>query len=331
MRAFHTALAWILLASAAPTFVPAQEMATLVVEVEVPEGTDTVYLPGSLPELGPWNPGLFPMEGEGTLRRAELRVPVGTTVSFKFTQGSWFREAILEDCTVPDNVDVLVNEDTTKRVKVAQFRGLDHECPWPDPYRYVADIEGFEEEDAKNGITKGAFLATGSSSIRMWHPQIGEDLAPLTIVPRGFGGSTIYDLLHFYDRVVLPYEPSAIMVYEGDNDVAAGVFPKTILSTYKEFIDRVHSDFPNAHIYILPAKPSLQRWELWPRMEEVNAGFAAFAEEDLLVTYIDVATPILGEDGMPRPELFEDDGLHLNRKGYEAWTEAIREVVIPEE
>lgn len=42
------------------------------------------------------------------------------------------------------------------------------------------------------------------------------------------------------------------------------------------------------------------------------------------MTYVDVATPMLGADGRPRPELFVEDDLHLNETGYGVWESVLR-------
>jgi hypothetical protein len=41
------------------------------------------------------------------------------------------------------------------------------------------------------------------------------------------------------------------------------------------------------------------------------------------MVYIDVFTPMLTKDGKPRPELFVEDRLHMNRQGYELWKSII--------
>ena len=95
--------------------------------------------------------------------------------------------------------------------------------------------------------------------MRMWHSKIHEDLAPLTVIARGFGGSTMFDLLHYTDRIVLPYKPRAIVVYEGDNDVAIGVGPEEIRDTFRKFVHKVHAALPQTRIYFLAIKPSYSR------------------------------------------------------------------------
>ncbi len=78
-----------------------------------------------------------------------------------------------------------------------------------DPLRFEKDISAFEKEDKMMMPPEGAIVITGSSSIRRWHPTIKEDLALLTVIPRGFGGSTMADALYYVDRIIIPYKPRA--------------------------------------------------------------------------------------------------------------------------
>lgn len=308
-----------------------QDSRTLTITAKVPEGTGTVYVAGNLPELGPWNPSVYAMGGMGPQRTATLQVPDGTEVRFKLTAGSWAREAVDMNCTPPSDTVVTVSGDTTVEVEVMKFRSPDSECPWPDPSRWEEAIAAFEAEDHKNPPASGLILATGSSSIAHWHSSIRQDLAPLDVIPRGFGGSTINDLLHYADRVVIPYKPAAILVYEGDNDIAGGVFPATVLAKYKEFVALVHKELPETRLYILAVKPSPSRWDQWERFQQVNEGLKELCDEDEKLFYIDIATPMLGSDGRPRAELFGEDMLHMNELGYAIWSEQVKAAMLARE
>lgn len=202
---------------------------------------------------------------------------------------------------------------------------------YPDPERFEAQIQEFEAEDQEAMPPQGAIVGLGSSSMRGWHGSIQEDLAPLTIIPRGFGGSTMHDALHYLDRIVLPYRPRAILLYEGDNDVAAGIPTEKYMTTFEDLVEAVHTELPETRIYVLAIKPSISRWEIWPQMQEANDALAAACAEHELLTYIDIATPMLLDDGAPNPAIFLDDNLHMNAKGYEIWTDVVRPVLLDAE
>ncbi len=206
-----------------------------------------------------------------------------------------------------------------------------HAAEYPDPERFRAAIDAFLAADAESPPPTGAIVATGSSSMRGWHSRIAEDLAPLTVIPRGFGGSNMNDVRHFLDELVLRHQPRAVLLYEGDNDVAAGVAPAEILAQFDRIRAAIHETLPETRIYILAVKPSIARWHLWAAMQATNALFEERAAGDPRIIYIDIATPMLNEAGEPRPDIFIPDNLHMNGAGYDIWRDVVRPVVVAAE
>lgn len=199
---------------------------------------------------------------------------------------------------------------------------------YPDPERYRDTIQAFLDDDAGTPPPASAIVAVGSSSMRMWHPAIRQDLAPLTIIPRGFGGSNMNDLAYFLDDVVIRYRPRAVMIYEGDNDAAAGVAPARVDELFGQIVARIRAALPGTRIYVLSVKPSISRWAIWPQMRETNRLLEARCDGDPLLTYVDVAAGMLNEEGTPRPEIFREDRLHMTDAGYRIWTAAVRPVLL---
>jgi lysophospholipase L1-like esterase len=195
---------------------------------------------------------------------------------------------------------------------------------YPDPARFEAEIDAFTAADREQPPPEGALLCIGSSSMRFWHATLARDLAPRTVIPRGFGGSTMADVLHFAPRVVLPYRPAAILLYEGDNDIDFGVAPEDFLAVFARFVALVETELPRTRILVMSIKPSPARWAEWPAMRAANALLAAACADDPRLWYVDVATPMLDRDGQVRRELFLPDLLHLNESGYAVWREVVR-------
>ena len=194
-----------------------------------------------------------------------------------------------------------------------------------DPTRFEEAVRAFEAEDRAMMPPEGAIVVTGSSSIRRWHPSLKQDLAPLTVIPRGFGGSTMQDVEHFLARLVLAYKPRAVVIYEGDNDTGAyGVPPAEIAGRLEVIVDRIHAALPAARVYVMSVKPSLARAAVWDKAQETNALYQELAAGNGLVSYIDVATPFLRADGKVLDDVFIEDGLHLNEKGTRIWAATIR-------
>ena len=198
-----------------------------------------------------------------------------------------------------------------------------------DPERFEADILGFEQADSAEGRIDDAVLFYGSSSIRMWHDSLEYDLAPLPVTARGFGGSTMIDALNYADRVVIPRKPRTIVLYEGDNDVGQyGVSPERVTELFEAFVQKVHASLPETKIYFIAIKPSPSRWEHWPAMNETNELIRAVCDDNPLLHYVDVASPMLNEDGTPRTDIFLEDMLHLNRDGYLMWKLVVRNALL---
>jgi lysophospholipase L1-like esterase len=200
--------------------------------------------------------------------------------------------------------------------------------PYPDPTRFELSILTFEGQDAVAPPPEGAVLALGSSSILLWHPTIQQDLAPLTIIPRGFGGSTMTDALHYMDRIVLPYKPRAVLVYEGDNDIAHRMTPEEIRDGFHTLVARTREVVPDVRFYMLAIKPSPKRWLLWPEMKQANSLLREACEADPALTYIDIVTPMMDNNGEPKKNIFQSDALHLNKAGYALWRDAVRDALL---
>jgi lysophospholipase L1-like esterase len=203
----------------------------------------------------------------------------------------------------------------------------------PDPHRFESAIRAFEAQDRAAPPPQGAIVLTGSSSIARWNGQARDALAPLTVIPRGFGGSVMNDVLYYLDRIALNYNPRAILIYEGDNDtgLANPIPDETILDELRQIIARIHEALPAARIYVLSIKPSILRWKRWSVAQRVSAGYKRIAAADPLVFYVDVATPLLQKDGTVRQDIFVADDLHLNDKGNAIWGGTIKAALMPHE
>lgn len=191
--------------------------------------------------------------------------------------------------------------------------------------RWEETIRVFEEWDRKNSFASDAVLFVGSSSIRLW--QTRECFEEFEVINRGFGGSQISDVNYFAKRIVLRYEPKVIVFYAGDNDVAAGKSAKRVFDDYMKFEKLVHKELPDTRIIFISIKPSRRRWSLWDVMNAANMMIKDFSMRDSRLFYFDGATPLLDSDGEPKVELFLDDKLHLNSKGYEVWTKLLRPII----
>ena len=196
------------------------------------------------------------------------------------------------------------------------------QAPAPDPQRFAAEIQAFAGWDQRNTAPADAVLFVGSSTIRLW--PTAERFPERAVINRGFGGSQLSDVDHYLDVTVLKYRPAIVVLYAGDNDIAAGKTPQRVLQDYQQFVTRVLAARADTDIVFIAIKPSPSRWSLWPSMREANALVKAYSESRPRLHYADIVPATLGSDGQPRPELFLADRLHLSPAGYDAWTTVLR-------
>jgi len=190
---------------------------------------------------------------------------------------------------------------------------------------WESEIEDFEAADAERFPEQDLVLFVGSSSFRLWS-TLEEDMAPLRVLNRGFGGAHMSHVLHFADRIIAPYAARAIVLYVGDNDIGAGKTPDEVERDFRSLVAHVRLTQPDVPFYFVTIKASRLRWELWPVMTEANDRIKAIAATDPLISVIDVSAPMIerGGGGEPPSELFRFDGLHLSAEGYALWTSVIK-------
>ena len=199
------------------------------------------------------------------------------------------------------------------------------QVPDPDPTRFAEDMAEFAAYDAKNSFPANATVFVGSSSIPRWNTADG--LPGIPIINRGFGGSRMSDAVYWVEETVLKYSPRTAVLYEGDNDSEDGKRSDQLLEDYREWVDAVLTAQPATRIIIMSIKPSLRRWNVWAEMQETNAALEAFAAEDARVEFIDIGTDMLGADGLPIPEYYVADGLHMTPEGYVVWNRILGEAL----
>lgn len=185
------------------------------------------------------------------------------------------------------------------------------------------EIEAFKRADLDSFPPKGAVLFVGSSSFRLWK-DIGAWFPGYRIINRGFGGSGLNDLITYAQEIILPYEPKQVVIYCGENDIATGTVTSTdVLQRFVELFNIIRNHLPNAHIVFVSIKPSPSREKFQSIIEDANIMIRQFLTGYAATTYVDVYHPMLGPDNKPRRELFLEDNLHMNEKGYAIWKEEI--------
>lgn len=185
------------------------------------------------------------------------------------------------------------------------------------------EIAAFEQADREQMPPRKSIVFTGSSSIRMWE-GLSRDFPGQHVLNRGFGGSQTDAVVHFADRIVLPYKPKQVVIYVGENDLAAGKSPEKVLADFKDLFFTIRRKQPKATITFISIKPSPSRKKDRPAVLETNRLIKGFLESQKRSGFVDVFSAMLQPNGKPRPQLFRADSLHMTRAGYDIWAAALK-------
>lgn len=188
--------------------------------------------------------------------------------------------------------------------------------------KWQRDMETFTRQDATNAPVKGGIVFVGSSSIRLWK-TLTADFPEHRVLNRGFGGSEVFDSVNYFDRLVLPHQPRLIVMYAGGNDINAGKTPERVESDFKAFVALVKQKLPQTRVAYISTAGNPARWSQVERVREANRRIEALTKTDPQLAFINVFSAMLGPDGLPKPDIFVADKLHMNEQGYAIWKEVV--------
>lgn len=187
-----------------------------------------------------------------------------------------------------------------------------------DITRFDDAIAEFSTADASDMPPTCATLFVGSSSIRFWS-TLERDFPTRKVINRGFGGSTIAEVNHYFDQIVAPYKPSQIVFYAGENDINFGQTPEKVFSDFEVFMQMKEDRLGTTPVWFVSSKPSKLRFAQMDRQAILNEKIEALSNDRYDLAYIDIVEPMLKEDGTPK-DIFVSDDLHMTEDGYAIWT-----------
>jgi lysophospholipase L1-like esterase len=188
-------------------------------------------------------------------------------------------------------------------------------------------IKAFEAQDAKKRPPKDAVLFLGSSSIRWWRTD--ELFSAFPVINRGFGGAMISDIIYYVNRIVIPYKPKVIVFYCGGNDLSVGKkSPGQVIQDFNSFYEVVHIALPKTRIIYMSLKPGPAGWDSRQADYEVNNGVKALCEKRENLFYVDIARGMLNDKGLPDPNDYQKDGVHLTYRADIKWAALLRPTLI---
>jgi lysophospholipase L1-like esterase len=195
-----------------------------------------------------------------------------------------------------------------------------------DPLRFEGEVETIQKKyDTVFDVSQETIVFTGSSSVRIWQ-DLQDRFPDHQIVNTGFGGSQASDLSYYMYDLILRFNPKKVFIYEGDNDIFAKKKPNTIRKDLQQIMGGIQRNDSTTQIVIIAAKPSIARWKLKRKYKRLNRKLERLADDDPSVEYADVWDPML-DDRKVKQDIFIEDGLHMNDKGYDIWYNVLKPFV----
>jgi lysophospholipase L1-like esterase len=198
----------------------------------------------------------------------------------------------------------------------------------PPANRFEPNVRAYEAADALDPPPTGAILLAGDSQFFRWK-TVHEDLPDFTIVNRGIDSFQTSDLVHFVDRIVLPYKPRLIVLHVGGNDVNTGKSPDQILADFTTFVARVHAAQPDVPIAFSSITPGPGRWDQAAARTRTNHVIRDYIATQPHLIFIDLWDAMLTPDGQPREDLWVADRIHPNHAGYLLRVQIMRPILGP--
>lgn len=186
------------------------------------------------------------------------------------------------------------------------------------------DVQAFKKADSISMPEKEQTLFIGSSSFTIWK-DVANYFPAQKILNRAFGGSTLSDQIRYVNTVVYPYAPKQIFLYCGENDLAydSTLQPATVALRLKTLIQLIRKKYPNVPVEYVSIKPSPSRAYMLNKVNTANQLIRKWIKTQPNMHFIDVYTAMMNAAGQPMEDIFGDDRLHMNARGYAIWKQIL--------
>lgn len=193
----------------------------------------------------------------------------------------------------------------------------------PSPLSYFeAEVRAAEERDRNYSRPPGGTVFYGSSSIRSWQ-TLHQDFPGQSAINLGFGGSTFAACVTYFERLVVPRRPASLVLYAGENDMDDREDTSPILEDFHRMLVLVDGLPGKPHLTCISVKPTPVRQHRSAFVSQINAGIQEAVQRRSRSLFIDIGKVMTDQNGVPKPELYINDGIHLSSQGYAVWRAAI--------
>ncbi len=194
---------------------------------------------------------------------------------------------------------------------------------------FYSDIQAFKKQDSLQPPPKNAILFVGSSSFTNWK-DVKDYFPKYKIINRGFGGSTLPDVIRYANDIIIPYKAKQIVIYCGENDLASSdtVTAQMVLQRFKQLFSSIRKNNPAQLVAFVSLKPSPSRKQLWQKMVQANQLIKNYLSTKTKTAFIDVYHKMFNKDGTVMKDIFIEDNLHMNAAGYKIWQKAMEPYLV---
>jgi lysophospholipase L1-like esterase len=195
---------------------------------------------------------------------------------------------------------------------------------------FQEEIDVFIKKDSIAMPAANSILFVGSSSFNYWK-DISNYFPGYAIINRGFGGSSLTDIIHFNQETILKYKPKQIYIYCGENDIAASdtITPQIVFERFKTLHSIIRNFLgKNISVMYVSIKPSVARWNMEDKFVAANTLIRDYINKQKQTQFLDVHSAMLDTNGEVYEDIFIADKLHMNAKGYAIWQKIIAPTLV---
>ena len=195
----------------------------------------------------------------------------------------------------------------------------------PEVKHWEKDIQKFEQLDKSETYSRDAIIFAGSSSIVLWS-TLAKDMAPYPVIQRGYGSARLSDFVVYTHRIFDPHPCKAIVIFIA-NDIIGNdqdKSPQEVKRLFQSVLRIIRKTHHKTPVFWIAITPTASRWKVWTEIQKANDLIKDVCNKHNNTYFIRTDYAFLNDKAQPRDELFRDDKLHLNDRGYAVWTEIIK-------
>lgn len=197
--------------------------------------------------------------------------------------------------------------------------------PWFD-----AEVADLERRSRPLRARDNLVLFYGSSTFTLWHDIEGHFPA-YNVANHGFGGATLADCVEYFERLVSPMRPRAVILYAGDNDLDNGATPEAVLACLDAIVTRMRSALPGVPLCFVSIKISRARLHIMHKIAYANRLAERRLRDEQDAAFLDLTGPMTGRGYVAWSDFYSEDPLHMNPAGYRVLGKTISQFLVAAE